>query len=187
LTASKRLFNTSSRSNADPILALTEYLRKVEDITPGTPLNMLKVRLVQSIKFSCVIGHFLILNSLTRLTHFHCNIGSNMPIPCFDTDKLARMIALHPDIDSTTGKMSAPSYILRNRRNKVAKGMTKTCYRSCQCLSQVANQLSVKGTTDRLGASWLFIKKDPVTKKYRLTNHGKERLNLKRLRKNATI
>lgn len=92
------------------------------------------------------------------------------------TKRLARIVELHPVID-TAGNMSAPPYVLRNRRNKIAIGMTKTVYRSCQSISDSACTLSVKGTTDRLGASsWMYIRRDLDTGMFRLTEKGRNKL-----------
>lgn len=47
--------------------------------------------------------------------------------------------------------MTAPESVLRNRHTRVAKGMTKTSYRSNHRLSDIACRLSVQGTLDVLG------------------------------------
>ncbi len=89
--------------------------------------------------------------------------------------KLARIIALRPEI--VDGRFVAPDLILRNRPNKIAMGMTKTVYRSCQTISASALTLSVKGTLDRLGGSrWAYVRTDPNTKKLRLSQAGKDKL-----------
>ena len=44
----------------------------------------------------------------------------------------------------------APDHVLRNRPNKVARGMTRTLYRSGHKLDDDALTLSVHGTCDRL-------------------------------------
>lgn len=43
-----------------------------------------------------------------------------------------------------------PDHVLRNRPNKLAKGMTNTLYRSGHKLNADAQRLSVRGTLDRL-------------------------------------
>jgi hypothetical protein len=81
------------------------------------------------------------------------------------------------------GVFCPPDHVLRNRPNKTAVGMTKTLYRSHHVTSNEACKLSVKGTLDRLTASWLLIRRDRQTNKYRLTDAGRKRLaRLRRLR-----
>jgi hypothetical protein len=58
-------------------------------------------------------------------------------------------------------KTGAPEHILRNRRNKIAKGMTNTLYRDGHGgrMSDDALTLSVRGTTDRLRGGLMFYSK----------------------------
>jgi hypothetical protein len=101
----------------------------------------------------------------------------------FSEKKLARIVQLHPDL--ANGKFQAPAYVLRNRHNKTAAGMTKTIYRSCQSTSEVSCSLGVKGTTDRLGSAfWMYVRRDRATNKFRLTDKG--RTKLARLRREVS-
>ena len=54
--------------------------------------------------------------------------------------------------------MNTPKHVLRNRRNKLARGMTITISRSyhSERLSNEARTLSVKGTLDVLARRFMF-------------------------------
>lgn len=66
------------------------------------------------------------------------------------------------------------------RPTKNARGLTKTAHRSGHRMNPAALGISVRGTTDRLSASWLYRKPVPKPVTYQLTDYGKRRLNLLR-------
>lgn len=79
----------------------------------------------------------------------------------------------------------APESILCNRRNKTARGMTNTAYRSghSRRFSNDMITLSVRGTLDRLGRLYLLVARAPceccgskTNGKLRLNDHGRLRL-----------
>ena len=74
------------------------------------------------------------------------------------------------------------AYILRNSHNRIARGMTRTIYRSGQSYSDDACRLSVKGTLDGLAGLWWLTRKSicPTCKcrtgGLELNVHGKRKL-----------
>lgn len=92
--------------------------------------------------------------------------------------------------------MKVPEYILRNRHNKTARGMTATAYRSGHSYNGQAKAdrvaLSVTGTTDKLRSGLRLVirpKGCPCcgakTGKLELNEYGRRRLLLARLRARA--
>lgn len=84
--------------------------------------------------------------------------------------------------------MKVPDHVLRNRRNKTARGMTITAYRSNHSdrMSSDALSLSVHGTLDRLAHMKWTVKRRTITV-LSLSEHGKQKLARLRAMRNREI
>lgn len=83
----------------------------------------------------------------------------------------------------------APAHVLRSRHTKLARGMTRTLYRSDHKLNDTALRLSVRGSSDELGYRFDFGRGPGVKCRccaqmvrgpYRLNDSGKNKLRIRR-------
>lgn len=90
-----------------------------------------------------------------------------------------------PRLLAQAARYGVPDNIARSRRTKLALGMTITYYRAKKYrhshrtgygLNDTALSLSVKGTSDRLGASGYTNRKVRTVSYYRLSDAGKRKL-----------
>lgn len=78
-----------------------------------------------------------------------------------------------------------PEYILNNRNTKLARGMTRTLYRSGHTLNGDALTLSLYGTTDVLARFKREYKRVTVTR-YLLSDKGRQKLKRLQQKDNQT-
>lgn len=110
---------------------------------------------------------------------------------CFNPTSAREVVFKAKTYRASLPKGEVPESVLRNRRTRTARGMTKTLYRSAHNLDGAALFLSVRGTSDKLNGVRFHVRANPcqscgcTCRRGRLALNDNGRAKLARLRLRA--
>jgi hypothetical protein len=106
---------------------------------------------------------------------------------CFNPTSAREIVFKAKQYRTNLPKGAAPDAVLRNRHTRIARGMTKTAYRSAHSLDGAPMSESVRGTSDRLTGVQYFTRANPcqscgcTCRRARLALNDNGRRKLRRL------